>query len=110
MAQGGSVRGQAELARSLDAVARDLLQLDDADDLVGDQLAGRVAAEAPKRSGYLASTVEHAGPLVRVGAPYGVFVHAHNPFAARAMEQLRDKAVGIYAEAIASAVAQVKGS
>lgn len=110
MASGGSVQGQAELARSLDAAARELTQLADADDRAGELLANQTIAEAPHRSGYLASTIEHAGAVVRIGAPYGVFVHARNPFAARAMEQLQDKAVGIYAEAIADVVARVKGS
>ncbi len=107
---GISVQGESELRHSLDAAARELQSLDVADDQVGAILAGRVVAEAPKRTGHLAQTVEHVGAVVRVGAPYGAFVHARNPFAARALEQKEHDLTDLYAKAVAQAVAQVKGS
>lgn len=110
MATGASVQGADQLVSSLDAAARELAQLSEADDQVGAMLAGRVSAEAPRRSGYMAGTIEHAGAVVRVGAPYGVFVHARNPFAARALEQQQQEATDLYSRAVAQAVALVKGS
>lgn len=110
MATGAELRGADQLDSSLQAAARELAQLSEADDQVGAMLAGAVSAEAPRRSGFMAGTVEHAGAVVRVGAPYGVFVHARNPFAARAMQREQAEAVGLYAQAVASAVALVKGS
>lgn len=109
-AAGASVQGQDELVRSLDAAARELAQLDEADDHAGQLLAGAVAAEAPRRSGFLAGSIEHTGAAVRVGAPYGVFVHARDPFAARAMEQRLQEVTDLYGQAVALAVAKVKGS
>lgn len=110
MAAGTSVRGEDELRHSLDAAARELRSLDAVDDQVGALLAGRVAAEAPRRTGYMAGSVEHAGAVVRVGAPYGVFVNARNPWAVRVLDQQLDDVTDLYAQAVAQAVALVKGS
>lgn len=109
-AAGADVQGTDELSRSLDAAARELAQLGEADDQAGQLLAGAVSAEAPRRSGYLAGSIEHTGAVVRVGAPYGVFVHARDPFAARAMQEKLQEVTDLYGQAVAQAVAQVKGS
>lgn len=110
MTTGASVQGADQLDSSLHAAARELAQLDEADDQVGALLAGAVSAEAPRRTGFMAGTVEHAGAVVRVGAPYSVFVHARNPFAARALERQQAEATDLYGRAVAHAVALVKGS
>lgn len=110
MSGGGGVQGADQLARSLDAAARELADLAAADDVVGDLLASAVVAEAPKRTGYMASTVQHVGSVVTIGAPYAVFVNARTGFAVRPLEQQQTKITDLYARAVAEVVAGIKGA
>lgn len=109
MAGAMSVDGDEQLRSSLSALAAELRHLDATDDKAGEQLASRVVAEAPKLTGYMAGTVEHAGATITVGAPYAGFVDARNPFAERAMAAEQQDIVNLYAEDIAAAVARTVG-
>lgn len=110
MIGGASVRGADQLVRSLDAAAAELQQLAEADDAAGRLLATDVAQAAPHRTGFLASTVEHTGSRVTIGAKYAVYVHAANPWAARVADADAAHVAEIYEQAVIRAVQRVKGA
>lgn len=102
------VQGLPQLLRSLDDAARELSEL--APDPVGASLATEVQATAPRASGYMASTVGHAGATVTVGAPYGVYVNARTGWAVKALEAQTKKITDLYGQAVADVVARVRGA
>lgn len=109
MAAGG-LQGGAELRSSLQAAITELQSLTGSDAKAGEELATEVRAEAPKLTGYMAGTVEHAGATVTVGAPYARFVNARNPFTARAIAAAEQRVVDIYAEGVATAISRIHGT
>lgn len=106
---GVQLEGDEALRSSLAAATADLQSLAGADEDAGEVLASRVIAEAPKLTGYMAGTVESAGATITVGAPYAGIVEARTGFAARAVLAEQQRVVEIYADGIATAVAQVRG-
>lgn len=90
-------RASVDLVFSLfDELADQLVER--AEDLAAhtkDALAAEAVAEAPRRTGYLASTIEVTDEGVAVGAEYANIVHdgaahmAGNPFLTRAAERVR---------------------
>lgn len=103
-----TLEGDEALRSSLQRCVSELGNLEQTEDKAGQLLADRMQAEAPKLTGYMAGTVEHAGATVTVGAPYAGYVNAGNPFAARAMEAEQQRVIDIYAEDIAAAVSRIE--
>lgn len=102
------LQGDTQLRAALESCAQQLLHLDDTTgDQVGAQLATVVQRGAPVYTGHLAKTVTHTGPLVTVATPYVLYVHAANPWAARALEKNTTRILDTYEDAIAAAVARI---
>ena len=98
----------AQLATDLAGLAADLADLSAADAAAAALLAQQGRRDAPRRTGYMASTINHAGPLVTVAAPYAPFVHARYPFLALAAEQVDWAAP--HTEAVSDALAALEGT
>lgn len=113
-AAGMGVRGIDRLVESLDAAARELAGLVDADHEAGRLLADRAQANARRRTGTLASShrLDVVAGKVEVvnSASYAPIVHAYDPWLARSLDQLRDQLVDIYADGVAGVVATIKGA
>lgn len=111
---GGGVEGVARLRATLDAAARALDDLNAADVHAGQLLAQAGASRAPRRSGTLAEshgfTITQTGFEVVAAAPYSAYVHAVNPWLVREFDAQAETIIDIYADAVADAVAHVKGA
>lgn len=104
-------RGTDELVGSLDTAARALAGLAPVE--AGRLLAGRIVQTSPRKTGFMASRVAAtvAGGVVDVvvATDYAGIVNARNPWATRALEQLTDELVTIYADEVAGIVGQIIG-
>lgn len=103
-----SVQGDDQLVAALHAAVRELQQLDDlVGDDVGAQLATAVHDRAPVETGRLAKSVTHTGATVTVAAPYAAFVHARNPWAARAVDAEASRLLSTIEEGVGELIARI---
>lgn len=111
---GAQLEGTGRLIRSLEDAAADLAQLDEAAREAGELAAGKGAADAPRQTGYLSSTVDYelvdTGFALVAAAPYAAAVHARDPWLARTVTELEDRIVTTYADEVADVVAHIKGA
>jgi hypothetical protein len=114
MPGGVELRGGDQLLAGLDAARAELADTSAADSAAGELLADRVRARAPKRTGYLASTIGYqlltAGAELVVAAPYAAAVEARRPFAHNTVEAALPDVVTIYTEHAEQALDQLKGA
>lgn len=111
---GVELRGGDQLLAGLDAARAELEQTADVDRAAGELVADRVRSKAPKRTGYLASTVGYetttTGFELVVGARYAAAVEARRPYAHNTVEAALPAVVDLYAEHAQHALDQVKGA
>lgn len=108
------VEGEDRLARTLDAAAHDLKELEHADRAAGRLLAGRISKHAPYDTGYLSkhvdSTVQAGHVEVTIAARYAVYVVATNPWVTRQVDASVDDIARLYAEDVDDVLAQIQGA
>lgn len=113
-AAGVSLEGGTRLGATLHDAARDLADLADAGDDAGRLLEQAAEQAAPRDTGELAGDHHHvvvAGQLtVTNSAAYAARVHARNPWLAQTLDQRQTEVLNLYADAVANAVAQIKGT
>lgn len=114
MSGGVELRGGEQLLAGLDAARTALAQTDDADRAAGQLVADRVRDAAPKRTGYLASTVGYetttAGFELVVAARYAAAVEARRPYAHTTVEAALPDVVDLYAEHVEDVLDHIKGA
>jgi hypothetical protein len=128
--QAVTVEGADTLARTLKAAARDLADLTDANRAVAGRLRDAGARTAPRRTGRLAGSVRALAPTadtvtVVAAAPYAKPIHfgvgprvglrgPHNirsrPWLYAVLTDRTGQVVGVYADAVDSALGKVRGT
>lgn len=110
------VEGVSRLVDTLDAAAGQLAELPALDE-VGGLVAGVAKADAPRRTGALADTVDYQveGGIVHItagggGVDYAGAVHKRNPFIARAMQQQEAEILQQLTEDAERVLSQVHGA
>lgn len=113
-AAGMGVRGVDQLVDSLDAAARELTGLTRAHTEAGQLLVARAHATVRRKTGRLDSShdvIVDAGEVEVVNtANYAPIVHAYDPWLGRALDELRDQLIDIYAGGVADVVATIRGA
>lgn len=113
-AAGVGLEGGSRLASTLEEAARRLQNLEDAGQAAGQLLEASAEADAPRRTGNLASHHQHtvvAGQVtVTNTAPYAAIVHASKPWLANTLDKHQADVLSLYAAAAADAVAQIEGT
>lgn len=108
------VEGGAQLVATLNAARDDIENLNDPATQAGDALVKALQAEAPRKTGFLASnigaTVEASDITVIAGAPYAAAVNALDPFKERALNAATQTVLDIYTQGVTDAVDQIQGA
>jgi cytochrome c peroxidase len=111
MPGGVELHGGEQLLAGLDAARSYLENTAEADRKAGELVSDRVRTAAPKRTGYLRSTVGYelvtGGYDLVVAAPYAAKVEARKPYAHNTVEAALPDVVNIYAEHADEALAQI---
>lgn len=114
MSGGAELRGSDQLLAGLDAARTALAQTGDVDRAAGQLVADQVRKAAPKRTGYLRSTVGYetttAGFELVVAAPYAAAVEARRPYAHNTAQAALPAVTDLYAEHAEQALDHIKGA
>lgn len=114
MADAVELQGLGQLVQSLDSAAHELAHLDQAAAAAGHLVAQASAAEAPRRTGRLAASVQSdvldSEPVIYSDLRYAPFVHARAPFITSQVTGRTDQVLTIYADAAQAVLATVKGT
>lgn len=105
MTLSANLQGDAQLRAALEVAVHQLRDLDVDDALA--QLAAGVQGSAPVDTGFLAKSVTVVDDQVTVAAPYALYVHAANPWAARELDRQSARILETIEGAIVDTVAQI---
>lgn len=115
MVSGAALQGGDRLVATLREAGQALADLGAAHVAAANKVQPRAVAEAPKRTGTLASSIgtvldEATQFSVVATASYAAIVHAANPFMTRAAEASLDDVIAVYADAVADTVSHIQGT
>lgn len=113
-AAGMGVRGVDRLVDSLDAAARELSGLTRAHAEAGQLLVARAHQTVRRKTGRLDAghdVIVEAGEVEVVNTvDYAPIVHAYDPWLGRALDELHNQIIDIYADGVGDVVATIRGA
>ncbi len=108
------VDGLQRLTSTLEAAARDLIDLSEVHADAGRYLTGKAQAAAPRLTGRLAESHTYTARAgyaeVTAGTPYAAAVHARKPWLASTLTKHTDDVLDIYATHVDDIVQTIKGA
>lgn len=114
MTGSATIEGAGQLLATLAVAGTALESLPEGNYQAGDAIAQALIVEAPRATGFLATTiapvVDTNGVTVTAGAPYAAAVNAIDPFRERALDAVTGQITDIYTAAVSDVVGQIQGA